>query len=122
MTRGWWQGWRALPLLFTAVMALSCATPTTTATARPTREPATVRVENRAVLDVNVYALRAGQRIRLGTVTAHSTSTFRVPATLVGSGMGVQFIADFIGSSRAPVSDEVTIWPGDEVQLIIPPA
>ena len=45
-----------------------------------------------------------------------------MPATLVGSGLGVRFIADFIGSDRAPVSEEVTIWPGDEVSLTIPAA
>lgn len=104
------------------LLATITACASTAGTAGPVKEGATLRVDNQALLDVNVYALRGTQRIRLGTVTAHSTATLRVPAVLVGSGMGVRFIADFIGSDRAPVSEEVTIWPGEEVQLTIPSA
>lgn len=106
-------------VLFVATMSACASVPSATGMVE---EGATVRVENHAVLDANVYAVRAGQRIRLGTVTAHTTGTFRVPATLVGSGMGVQFLVDFIGSNRAPVSEEITIWPGEEVTLRIPAA
>lgn len=81
---------------------------------------ASVEVENQAFLDVNVYAVRSGQRIRLGTVTGHSTRTLALPKHLVGSGATVRFLADFIGSDRAPISEEVVIWPGDTVELIIP--
>lgn len=112
---------RVLAVFFVAVATAACAS-APGAVGAGTREGATLRVENHAVLDVNVYALRASQRIRLGTVSAHSTATLRVPPTLVGSGLGVQFIADFIGSDRAPVSEEVVIWPGDEVRLLIPAA
>lgn len=82
---------------------------------------ATVRVDNQAFLDVNVYMLRSGQRTRLGTVTALSTRTFVLPRSIVGTAVTVQFLASFIGSSRAPVSEEVTVWEGDEVELRIPP-
>lgn len=83
---------------------------------------AQVVVENNNFADVNVYAIHSGQRIRLGTVTGNTTRTFAVPRTLVGSGVLVRFLADFIGSSRAPVSEEVVIWPGDSVGLMIPAA
>ena len=120
MSRPWrGRAARSLPLILLATAAAACAS-AALGVPGAARQGATLRVENQASLDVNVYALRAGQRIRLGTVNAHSTSTLRVPATLVGSGMGVQFIADFIGSDRAPVSDEVVIWPGEEVRLTIP--
>lgn len=82
---------------------------------------ATLRVDNQAFLDVNVYVLRSGQRTRLGTVTALTRHTFVLPSTVVGTAVRVQFLAAFIGSSRAPVSEEVLIWEGDEVELRIPP-
>lgn len=82
---------------------------------------ATVRVDNQAFLDVNVYMLRSGQRTRLGTVTALSTRTFVLPRSVVGTAVTVQFLASFIGSSRAPVSEEVLVWEGDEIELRIPP-
>lgn len=83
---------------------------------------ATLRVDNQAFLDVNIYVLRSGQRTRLGTVTALTTRTFVLPRTVVGTALRVQFLAAFIGSSRAPVSEEVLVWEGDEIELRIPPA
>lgn len=87
----------------------------------PAGTPATLRVDNQAFLDVNIYVLRSGQRTRLGTVTALSGRTFVLPRTVVGTAVRVQFLAAFIGSNRAPVSEEVLIWEGDEVELRIPP-
>lgn len=82
---------------------------------------ATLRVDNQAFLDVNIYVLRSGQRTRLGTVTALTRHTFVLPSTVVGTGVTVRFLAAFIGSSRAPVSEEVLVWEGDEVELRVPP-
>lgn len=82
----------------------------------------TLTVDNQGFLDVNVYALRSGTRMRLGTVSGLTTRTFVLPSTVVGNGIGVRFIADFIGSSRAPVSEEIVIWAGDEIGIRIPPA
>lgn len=87
---------------------------------RGSENSASVEVENQAFLDVNVYVLRSGQRTRLGTVTGHSTRVFAVPGYLVGTGTMVRFLVDFIGSDRAPISEEMLIWPGDMVELIIP--
>ncbi|MCR4341319.1 MAG: hypothetical protein NUW01_15685 [Gemmatimonadaceae bacterium] len=78
-------------------------------------------MENQAFLDVNVYVLRSGQRTRLGTVTALTTRTFVLPRTMVGTATTVRFLADFIGSNRAPVSEEVVVWEGDEIELRVPP-
>lgn len=86
------------------------------------REPTTVRVENRSFLDHNVFVLRGGQRIRLGMVTGNSTRTFTIPANLIFGISALQFIVDPIGASRQPVSNEVRVSEGDEVQLISPPS
>jgi hypothetical protein len=40
----------------------------------------------------------------------------------VFGGTALQFLADPIGARATPVSDRVSVSPGDEVQLIIPPA
>ncbi|MGI8619044.1 MAG: hypothetical protein ACR2L6_08130 [Gemmatimonadaceae bacterium] len=111
---------RALALPLLVGLAMACAP--AAAPGRDTQGRATVEVENRSFLDVNVYAVRSGQRIRLGSVTGQSTRTFVIPSTLVGTGALVRFQADFIGSNRAPVSEEMMIWAGDEVELTIPSA
>ncbi|CAN5139302.1 hypothetical protein BH23GEM4_BH23GEM4_05610 [soil metagenome] len=83
--------------------------------------PTTVRVENRATLDMTVYVLRQSQRIRLGQVTANSTATLPIPQYLIFGATSLRFLADPIGSSATPVSQEITVLPGDEVVLTIPP-
>jgi predicted small lipoprotein YifL len=110
------------PLLLTLLLALAaCAAP------RGPRyvsdeERATVKVENRSWSDVVVYAVRSSQRMRLGTVPGVSTRTFNLPPTLVGGGTPIRFQADPIGSDRAPVSQEITVNPGEQVQMYIPPS
>ena len=87
----------------------------------PEQATATLRVENQGFADMTIYAVRSGQRTRLGTVTGNSTSRFTIPSNLIFGATTLRCLADPIGSTRTPVSDEITVQPGDEVQLIIPP-
>lgn len=79
-----------------------------------------VRVENQDFLDMNVYVVRSGQRIRLGNVPGLSTRILQLPASLVGGGADLRFLVDPVGSSRTPISQEIFVQPGDVVDLIIP--
>jgi hypothetical protein len=103
--------------------APACRTKGAEAGAKPTAERArtTVRVENRSFLDHNVFVLRGGQRIRLGTVTGNSSQTFTIPSNLIFGISSLQFLVDPIGGSRQPISNEIRVSEGDEVQLVIPP-
>lgn len=85
------------------------------------QEATTVRVRNQSFLDHNIYVLNGGARSRLGTVTGNSTATLRIPSSLVQPGGLLRFLADPIGSSITPVSEQIVVSPGDEVQLTIPP-
>ena len=82
----------------------------------------TVTVDNQSFLDMTVYVIVGGQRIRLGQATGSSKSTFTIPAYLIGNGIQqLRFIADPIGGNRLPVSEEISVTAGDEVVLTIPP-
>lgn len=81
----------------------------------------TVRVENRGFLDRNIFVVRSGQRIRLGTVSGNSTATLTIPAGIVATITPLAFIADPIGAPQPPVTQEITVSPGDQVVLMIPP-
>jgi hypothetical protein len=83
--------------------------------------PAFVEVRNQAFLDMNVYVLRGGARVRLGTVMGNSTAVFEIPRAYVNPGLPVRFMADPIGSNRTPYSHEIPINPGDRIVLTIPP-
>ena len=82
---------------------------------------ATVEVQNQGFADMTIYALSQGARVRLGLAVGHSTSRFPIPAYLVQGGRLVRFLADPIGGTREPVSEEIAVDPGDTVGLTIPP-
>jgi hypothetical protein len=85
------------------------------------RSEAFVRVDNRSMLDMTIYVIRGGERRRLGLANALSTQLLPIPSVLIdGSGV-LRFLADPIGGSRTPVSEEIVVRHGDVVQLMIPP-
>src|SRR4051812_12993308 len=83
--------------------------------------PTRLRVENQAFLDMTIYVYRSSQRIRLGSATGNSVTRLTIPANLIFGATALRFQADPIGGSRAPISSEITVSPGDEVVLTIPP-
>ena len=83
---------------------------------------ATLTVENQGFTDMTIYAVSGTTgRVRLGQVTGNNTQSLPIPGHLVQSGGTLRFIADPIGGSRRPVSDELLVGPGDSLTLTIPP-
>lgn len=82
---------------------------------------AVVQVENQGFADMVIYAISGGQRVRLGLSTGNSTKTFTVPRYLTAGAGPIRFLADPIGGNRTPVSQEMSVQPGDLVTLTIPP-
>lgn len=80
-----------------------------------------LQVQNQSFSDMVVYAVNGSQRIRLGLATGNSTKSFAVPSYLVRTGGRLRFMADPIGGNRTPLSEEMTVQPGDVVTLTIPP-
>jgi hypothetical protein len=81
-----------------------------------------VRVENQAFLDANVFVIaNGGQRQRLGTATGSGTNTFEIPRSIMFGPTQLSFLIDFVGSQRTPISEAITVNPGDTVVLTIPP-
>jgi hypothetical protein len=83
--------------------------------------PAYVQVENQSFYDMTVYAVRSGMKIRLGIVSGNTTAMFEIPRSLVSPGLPIRFMADPVGSSRTPFSEEIGVSPGDTLVLRIPP-
>jgi hypothetical protein len=81
-----------------------------------------LQVENQSFTDMVIYAVSGGQRIRLGLATANSTKSFTLPSYLVRGAGPLRFLADPIGGNRTPVSEQMTVRPGDIVTLTIPPS
>ena len=85
--------------------------------------PIRLRVDNQAFNDMNVYVLsEGGQRVRLGTANGHSEAMFTLPKYLVRALTTLRFQLHPIGGNRTPVSEQITVSPGEEVVLRVPPA
>lgn len=80
----------------------------------------TVRVANQSWLDVNMYVTTGSQRVRIGSVRGNNTQTLRIPASVVGFGREVGFVADPIGSGSVASSFQIFVRPGEEVSITIP--
>jgi hypothetical protein len=83
--------------------------------------PTMVQVDNQGFLDMDIFAARSAQRVRLGIAPGNSKTNLRVPSSLISGLTPLRFIADPIGGRRNSVSQEITVAPGDTVVLQIPP-
>ena len=112
-------------ILLTALASLTlvgaCSRNTNPDEAAEPVPPTRLRVENQAFLDHNIYVYRSSQRIRLGTANGNSTTRMTIPQNLIFGATPLRFQADPIGGNRGSTSQEITVSPGDEVTLVIPP-
>jgi hypothetical protein len=111
--------------LLAAAFAAALATAACVGTGKNAPVPvpsASVFVQNRAFIDVDVFALYGGTRARLGTVTANGTGTFRIPPGIVGEGRELAFLVDPIGSNRQGTSFNIYVRPGERITLTVPPS
>jgi hypothetical protein len=76
---------------------------------------AIVRVENGDQHDVSVFLVQSGQRTRLGTVVALSTSSFEVPKELLRAAHEVQLVADPVGMRGRVASERFVVRAGQRV-------
>lgn len=118
-------------LLGLAVSALTaCASgpqssPDPAATPAEASEAGTLRVANRSSTDMDVYVVRAGQRVRIGLAPGGETTSFALTTALMAGGGYVHFEA--IPTRSAPGvatgirSDPATPRRGQIITLDVPP-
>ena len=80
-----------------------------------------LNVDNQNFLDMNVYLVRGGQRIRLGTVPGLSSRTIMLRPEYVGYSADLQFEVHPIGGQGNPITENISVHPGDVISLRIPP-
>src|SRR2546423_14427818 len=106
---------RALPLLFFTLAAGACHRGAV-APINPKAEVA-VTVDNQNFLDMNVFIIRGGQRIRLGTVPGLTSRILMVRPELIGYGTEVQFELHPIGGRSDPATQTIRVRPGGGIPL-----
>ena len=113
--------WKSIVAAILIASAAACSTFSRGSSAPDQNQPTVVEVDNQGFQDMDVYAVRSGQRWRLGLATGASKTKLTIPRTLLSGLTPLRFIADPIGGKRASVSQEITVGPGDTVVMTIPP-
>ena len=86
------------------------------------RQGATLIVQNQAFNDMNIFVMQGGGRVRLGMAIGNSTTRLQIPPYILSTATDLRFLADPIGGSHLPVTTPITVFPGDEVTMVIPPS
>jgi hypothetical protein len=81
----------------------------------------TIEVQNEDFNDMTVYVLVNGSRTRLGIAPGNKTTVLTIPEYLLNGVPVMRFVADPIGGNRTPVSEEVNVNPGDQLEMVIRP-
>lgn len=112
---------KSIALVLFSLAVPACSTVSHGSPSADQSQPTIVQVDNMGFQDMDVYALNAGQRVRLGLAPGSSKTSLSIPSNLVNGMTSLRFVADPIGGRRASVSQEITVAPGDTVVMTIPP-
>ena len=83
--------------------------------------PTFLRDENQPLQDATVYVWQSSSRLRLGRVGSLSTATMRIPSSQIFGPTPLRFQLDFLAGNRTPLTEQITVIPGDTVVLQVPP-
>ena len=111
-------------LLALALLAAACTRRVRSDEPRPSpvNEPETrAKVVNDNVVDMDVYVVSGGMRFRLGRVSGGHTQLFTIPRAMVHFSTTLGFEMRALGGGGRSRTDTVTLNPGDQITLIIPP-
>jgi len=82
---------------------------------------AVLAVDNRTPSDATIYVVRSGSRERLGLAGALGMRYFTVPDRLVTGPTQLSFVADPVGDDAEPRTEDLTVEPGDTVEMVLQP-
>ena len=84
----------------------------------PDPDAATVIFINDTGEQANVFAVVPGsQPVKIGTIYALRTETFRVPGIVTGRPNGVRIVADLLARRGSRATDPISLPPGSAVQV-----
>lgn len=113
--------WTRVALVL-AMAAGACARGGGAGEKRPMGKPAPptlVVVANHNFLDMNLYVVQSGMRVRLGTVSGLTTQRFRLPREVSRHTGDLRLFADAIGGPQSYLSPPVWVRPGQSLELTL---
>lgn len=112
-----------LALAAFAGLAVSACSPHQAEAGPAPEATATVRVENENIVDMRISILRApsGAAYRLGIARGAQTTTLEIPRSLITGVNEVTFEITPLSGGFTRFTRTITIGPGDEIVVRIPP-
>lgn len=78
-----------------------------------------IRIANNHPLDVTVYAVNQGMRVRLGTVSTATSERFELALREINPSGELRLLADPVGSRRPTLSEPIQVFPGQVVEWVL---
>lgn len=131
VTRPWWMMMKSKALGTALLMGLvlsvsACASrsdvsspfdgPTASTRSNGAEDPIRIEVQNLNFNDVTIWAVRTGQRVRLGRVTGKTDESFRIDWNVA---IPISFVIDVVGG-RSCTTGQVGVEPNARVWLTVP--
>ena len=106
-----------MPALF-FLLLIACAGPRQDVDPSPL-EPSgfSLILNNRHLLDVNIFLLHDGQPDRITTVTSATSHSIVLPLRMLGESRAIRIIAEPIGNETRYTTDILVVQPGQIIEL-----
>ena len=85
----------------------------------PVDDTIVIRIANNHPLDVTVYAVNLGMRVRLGTVSTASSQRFTIALHEINPSGELRLLADPVGSRRSTLSEPIQVFAGQTVEWVL---
>ena len=100
------------------LVALGCAGPRQNVDPEPVQAAGfSLILNNRHLLDVNIFLQHDGQPDRIATVPSSSTRAIVLPLRMLGQSKAIRIIAEPIGDETRYTTDMLVVQPGQIVEV-----
>ena len=102
------------------VLAMACAGPRQDVDSEPLEAAGfSLILNNRHLLDVNIFLQHDGQPDRIATVTSSSSRSMVLPLWMLGQSKTIRLIAEPIGDETRYTTDVLVVQPGQIIELTV---
>ena len=99
-------------------LAMACAGPRQNVDPEPVQAAGfSLILNNRHLLDVNIFLQHDGQPDRIATVTSSSSRSIVLPLWMLGQSKTIRIIAEPIGDETRYTTDVLLVQPGQIIEL-----
>ena len=100
------------------LVLISCAGPRQNVDPEPVHETGfSLILNNRHLLDVNIFLQHDGQPDRIATVTSATSHSIVLPLRMLGESKAIRIIAEPIGNETRYTTDILVVQPGQVIEL-----